>query len=222
MDDFDERTPQEAYDRALRDYTQLLRHRIANPLTAISVGLSTLRDVEMDDEVRAAIFTSVIEHARELERVSLQPLAIRPEESDLQPMVDSLRLRRGIEPSGDEQRGEERARRAGRNEARFRTVNTRIVDAAGPTDGLIEIACECASIDCADGVLVTQSEYEQVHANPARFIVANGHVTHAAEQVVGSNRDWTTVEKTGAARDEAVRVHEQDRRAPRRHGDVAA
>jgi hypothetical protein len=223
MPDFLETEPHEAYDRALRDYTQLLRHRIANPLTAISAGLSTLRDVEMSDETRAMIFDSVIEQARKLETVALQPMTISPEEAELQPMVDSLRFRRGSSSAGDDLRSADRARRAGRNEARFRTVNERIVDATGPTDGLIEIACECANLDCADGVLVTEGEYTAVHENAAQFIIAVGHEDAEVERVVGRNRDWVTVEKTGAARQEAVRVRRTEQREPSpRRRDVAA
>lgn len=202
-----------AYDRALRDYTQLLRHRIANPLTAITAGLATLRDIEVDDATRAEIMATIFEQARALERVALQPLVIGEEEAELQPMVDSVRRRRGVLASGDDLRAAAQQRRAGHNESQFRTVNTRIVLTAGADHPLVEIACECSSLDCADAVHVTHAEYTTIHAHGARFIIAHGHDDAEIEHIVDRRRDWSVVEKLGPARDQAIREHRADRAA---------
>lgn len=73
------------YERALRDYALLVRHRLATPLTAIRGAALTLasRD-DLSDERRAALVDLIAEQGALLERLALDPIT-RPEESDLRP-----------------------------------------------------------------------------------------------------------------------------------------
>lgn len=75
----------EAYGRALHDYRALARHRIANPVTVIRAGLTTLRELEPSPAERAAILDAVEQAALELEHVDLEPVVLRPEERGLEP-----------------------------------------------------------------------------------------------------------------------------------------
>lgn len=71
------------YNRALVDYTQLVRHRIANPLTSVIGGIQTLLDLDLDEATRRELLESMLECARRVEQVSLHPDAIGPEEHEL-------------------------------------------------------------------------------------------------------------------------------------------
>jgi signal transduction histidine kinase len=73
------------YERALRDYRRLARHRIANPLAVVRGGAATLRELELDEAQRAEIVRAIEEAALELERVALHPEPERPEERGLRP-----------------------------------------------------------------------------------------------------------------------------------------
>ena len=69
------------YARALHDYRQLLRHRLANPLAAIRGGIATLRDIDgLDDAARSQLLQMLDEQALRLQRLSLDPLHSGPEE----------------------------------------------------------------------------------------------------------------------------------------------
>jgi signal transduction histidine kinase len=69
------------YARALHDYRQLARHRLANPLAAIRGGIATLRDIDhLDDGARSQMLEILDEQARRLQRLSLDPLNGGPEE----------------------------------------------------------------------------------------------------------------------------------------------
>lgn len=69
------------YERALHDYRQLARHRVANPLAAIRGGIETLRDL---DDLTTADRKGLIEmlhgQAVRLEQLSLDPHPAAPEE----------------------------------------------------------------------------------------------------------------------------------------------
>ena len=71
----------EEYERALSDYTQLMRHRIANPLTAIRGSAQTLRDLpSLDDDTRTRLLEIIVEMAERIEQVSLEPRSVSVEE----------------------------------------------------------------------------------------------------------------------------------------------
>jgi signal transduction histidine kinase len=73
------------YERARRDYARLLRHRIANPLMTIGGAARTLRAKRGDEANREQLLESIIEASENLERISLEPQAIRAEERELEP-----------------------------------------------------------------------------------------------------------------------------------------
>ncbi len=72
---FDEaRYRAEEYDRAQRHYTQVVRHRVLNPVTIIKGAAQTLKaDVVRDDAIRDQLCDAIMSAADEIEHVSLQP-----------------------------------------------------------------------------------------------------------------------------------------------------
>ena len=66
-----------------------------------------------------------------------------------------------------EERSERRKDRLTRNEALFREVNER-VEEVGERAGLdmIDFICECGDADCTAAISLTESEYEQIRAEP--------------------------------------------------------
>ena len=192
------------YRRALRDYTQLMRHRLANPLTTIVSGIATLRErPDMDVETRASLLEMMAEHAAELERVALYPIVQRPEESDLVPMTE--------ERDGPKRRALLRERRKGMNEAQFRRINDMLIELADEELGeSIDFVCECSDDSCAVTIHLAIGEYESVHLSGSRFVIAPEHDDASIESVVERTDDWWTVEKHGIARAQAVLMHEAD------------
>lgn len=71
------------YERALHDYTRVMRHRLANPLTAIRGGVTTLREVDLPEQDRRRLLQAIDEQARELESVALHPERAGVEEHEL-------------------------------------------------------------------------------------------------------------------------------------------
>ncbi len=89
----------EEYERARRHYTQVVRHRMMNPLTTIKGGAQTLLvDRAVDPITQARILDAMIEACEELEHVSLEPER-RDElerELDAVPNLDTNRERRRV------------------------------------------------------------------------------------------------------------------------------
>ncbi|MBC7461955.1 MAG: hypothetical protein H7287_11385 [Thermoleophilia bacterium] len=76
----------ERYDAALSDYERLMRHRIANPLTVISGVATTLRDgPRVDLQQQQQLLDALMEQARVLEQVALEPFPLVPSEFGVQP-----------------------------------------------------------------------------------------------------------------------------------------
>ena len=74
------------YQRALQDYSMLLRHRLATPLSSIRGAAETLRTHEgLDDETRRRLIDLIAEQGAELERLALDPEAIDASEESLRP-----------------------------------------------------------------------------------------------------------------------------------------
>jgi signal transduction histidine kinase len=70
------------YDRARRDYEQLMRHRIANPLTVVSGGIATLRahGEHLDAATRKLLLDDITAALGRLELVETMPTAQSVEE----------------------------------------------------------------------------------------------------------------------------------------------
>ena len=97
---------------------------------------------------------------------------------------------------------EEREIRAARNQALFRAVNekmTELNEAFVGVTGAYAIACECADTGCVQTVEIAPDAYEQVRANPRRFVVLHGHLYPEVETVVGEADGYVVVEKIEAA-----------------------
>jgi signal transduction histidine kinase len=70
------------YERARYDYTQVVRHRIANPLTVIKGASQTLDIGELSEEMRHALRLAIFEAAQQLEAISLEPTRQGDEEHE--------------------------------------------------------------------------------------------------------------------------------------------
>jgi len=77
------------YQRALRDYSTLLRHRLATPLSSIRGAAETLRShVDLDDATRRRLVDLIAEQGAELERLALEPDPLDASEESLRPRPD--------------------------------------------------------------------------------------------------------------------------------------
>jgi signal transduction histidine kinase len=74
------------YARARHDYTQVVRHRIANPLTVIKGAAQTLDVGELDEQMRHALRLAIFEAAQQLEDISLEPIRLGDEEREFDPV----------------------------------------------------------------------------------------------------------------------------------------
>jgi hypothetical protein len=98
-------------------------------------------------------------------------------------------------------------RRAAANEATIRDVNEGIERGQWPgeEDSPVGFRCECARLGCNQLVELTVREYEEIRANPRRFVLVPGHEISDVEVVVESRRGYIIVEK----RDQAAEVAER-------------
>ncbi len=182
------------YRRALLDYTQLVRHRIANPLTAVTGGLTTLLERDLDEDTQRLLLSTMLEQARELERVALNPETLRAEEAVLAPAP-----RQGTQLLAALHKD------AAAIEARFRELNEHMTQ---PLDRehrrLFGFVCECAAAECIEPVELTLAEYSEIHADPRMFVIAPFHDLPSVETVVRREHDWWVVRKYGIAGAEAA------------------
>jgi signal transduction histidine kinase len=83
------------YHRALRDYRRLVRHRIANPLTAILGSVRTLQEMTDLRPVERDELLDAIDHAaHKLQSVAIEPnTPLSAEERDLRPQPRVPRMR---------------------------------------------------------------------------------------------------------------------------------
>ena len=97
-------------------------------------------------------------------------------------------------------------RRVAANEATIRDVNEGIERGQWPgeEDSPVGFRCECARLGCNQLIELTVREYEEIRANPRRFVVVPGHELPDVETVVESRRGYLIVEK----RDQAGKVAE--------------
>jgi hypothetical protein len=97
-----------------------------------------------------------------------------------------------------------RAESVARNEALLRQVNEHIerlsagVEERGWTPGgRIEFVCECGR-ECDLRLLLSHEEYDDVHTQADRFVVAPEHVTRDIEVVVARTDRYVVVDKLPA------------------------
>jgi hypothetical protein len=99
-------------------------------------------------------------------------------------------------------------RRAAANEATIRDVNEGIERGQWPgeEDRPVGFRCECARLGCNRLIELTVREYEEIRANPRRFVVVPGHEFPDAETVVEARRGYIIVEKRDRAAEVAERL----------------
>jgi hypothetical protein len=98
--------------------------------------------------------------------------------------------------------------RLARNEVLFRAINERIRELATRFEYLAEeelaFICECADETCVERVSLKTSQYDDVRAIPARFVVVPGHeATPLVERVIFRSSEFVIVRKIGIAADVA-------------------
>jgi signal transduction histidine kinase len=182
------------YRRALLDYNQLVRHRIANPLTAIGGGIRTLLERNLDRATQRALLAAMLAEAELLERVALDPAISGAEEEMLLPAP-----RRALHLLGALHSD------AAAIESRFRYLNEQMAEPL--SDGherLFGFVCECASEECIEPVALTLAEYFDIHSDPRMFVIAPEHDLASVEDVVRKEPGWWVVRKFGLAGDEAA------------------
>ena len=90
------------YERARRHYTQVVRHRVLNPLTIITGTLQTLRDgPTLDASTRTGLCDAALAASHEIEGLTLDPARRDELEHDLDAIPrPTPELRGGAEPPG--------------------------------------------------------------------------------------------------------------------------
>ena len=92
----------------------------------------------------------------------------------------------------------ERAERIGRNEAIFRQVNERLGEVNAAFSSVSEqftIVCECGDLSCTEQLAISPSDYEQVRADAALFVVLPGHEDAAVEEAVERHEEYVVLRK---------------------------
>jgi hypothetical protein len=93
---------------------------------------------------------------------------------------------------------DERARRVGRNEALFRTINEeleKLERSSAFRQEDMTIVCECGDLLCDERFLVSHATYETIRADPSLFFVLPGHEKPDVEDVVTSAGRFYLVRK---------------------------
>ena len=103
--------------------------------------------------------------------------------------------------------------RLARNQALFREVNERIQQTAG-NNTRIEFVCECSDTECIETIDLRLTDYEQIRADPLRFVIKPGHEIDAIERVISEDGGSAVVEKH-KAEDDLIQMD-----TPRRRGDL--
>lgn len=103
-----------------------------------------------------------------------------------------------------------RERKLSENEAAFRAFNEgvrEVEERVGDTP-VGEFVCECSDAVCEERIRLPLDEYEQVRADPIRFVIREGHEVAPLETVVRETADYAVIEKregeaAAVARDDA-------------------
>jgi hypothetical protein len=82
-----------------------------------------------------------------------------------------------------------------RNEVKARARNEGIDRLTPATVTALQILCECAQAQCMKLLEVSHDTYNDVRANPLRFIVAPGHELPEFERVISNEGGYLIVEK---------------------------
>lgn len=88
---------------------------------------------------------------------------------------------------------------AAKNESAFRRANERLEEKTaefGLADERTPYLCECEEERCVKIVRLTRAEYEDVRADPKRFLMVPGH-QEADDLVVRQEAEFVVIEKRG-------------------------
>lgn len=104
---------------------------------------------------------------------------------------------------------DERARRLADNEDVFRQVNDAIARGrwphwAGGEESRVSFRCECGRLGCNRLLTLTLPEYEDLRADPRRFVMVAGHQIPEVERIVERRGGLVIVQKVGEAGEEAA------------------
>ena len=102
---------------------------------------------------------------------------------------------------------------AAKNESTFRRANEKLQEKAtefGRADERTPYLCECEDEGCTKVVLLTNADYEQVRAEPKRFLMLPGH-QEVDDVLVKQEAEFIVIEKRG---EEGELVARQDPRSP--------
>jgi hypothetical protein len=104
---------------------------------------------------------------------------------------------------------DERARRIGRNEALYRSINERI-EALNETFGTLAesmtVVCECGDSSCARQIELDPGTYERVRSDPTQFVVVPGHEMPDVEDVVEETATYAILRKHPGTPEELARA----------------
>jgi redox-regulated HSP33 family molecular chaperone len=59
----------------------------------------------------------------------------------------------------------------------------------------IHFYCECSNLPCAIRIRLTEAEYEAIHQERDKFIVAKGHEIPSIEKIIAEHDDFYVIEK---------------------------
>lgn len=106
-----------------------------------------------------------------------------------------------------------RARRIGENEVLFRHVNLQMRSLDVKLDSVRgephDFLCECGAIDCSERIPLTLDDYERIHADPAQFVIVEGHEEPSVEDVVERHGDYAVVRKREGGPAELAAEHDE-------------
>ncbi len=63
------------------------------------------------------------------------------------------------------------------------------------SDVPLHFYCECSNTDCRQRIILTTSQYKELHQNSSQFILVTGHEVPNIERVVFRNDKYEVVEK---------------------------
>ncbi len=92
-----------------------------------------------------------------------------------------------------------RPQRVAQNQSNFRAANERRFGVLRFLPGAGVYVCECGQEECTKPIQLKASEYAEVRADPARFMVVSDHVDPELEVVVMEMEGWVVVEKVSEA-----------------------
>ena len=84
-----------------------------------------------------------------------------------------------------------------RNQMLLPEVNDRLAELSGTWGGEPpEFVCECTSTECTETFPIPLAEYEDIRAQPNRFLILPGHENSEVDHVVETYEAFSLVEKT--------------------------